>query len=137
MGLFFTMEKENPKLIGFTKRSRKKFKHLYHNETLLVTYAAGVIEYIGKEMATEIILKETAIEKFAVQRANEQGAILSQKRKSVFFISPLIKLLFVNLSGSPSLLLWGRTSGWLEHAKPSTVQENSTALIWREFKMGH
>ncbi|MDM5281917.1 ornithine cyclodeaminase [Peribacillus frigoritolerans] len=81
---FFTMEKENPKLIGFTKRSRKKFKHLYHNETLLVTYAAGVIEYIGKEMATEIILKETAIEKFAVQRANEQGAILSQKEKVSF-----------------------------------------------------
>jgi hypothetical protein len=29
-GTFFSVSKENPKLIGFEMRSRKKFRHLYH-----------------------------------------------------------------------------------------------------------
>ena len=60
---FFSVAKKNPKLINFETRSRRKFRHLYHNQDLLVVEAAGTIEMITKEQVQQINLKETALEK--------------------------------------------------------------------------
>lgn len=46
---FFSVSKTNPKLIGFEKRSRKKFRHLFHSKELLIAEADGVIEFVTKE----------------------------------------------------------------------------------------
>ncbi|WP_043933824.1 hypothetical protein [Bacillus sp. EB01] len=81
---FFSVKKENPKLIGFDKRSRKKFKHLFHNENLLIVHAAGAIELISKESVREYSFKGRPVEKFTCVEANEHGAILHQKEKVCF-----------------------------------------------------
>jgi hypothetical protein len=46
---FFKTDKTNPKLIGFEKRSRRKFRHLYHSDEIIITEAAKNIEIVSKE----------------------------------------------------------------------------------------
>ncbi|MDG0961970.1 ornithine cyclodeaminase, partial [Bacillus paranthracis] len=81
---FFSVAKKNPKLINFETRSRRKFRHLYHNQDLLVVEAAGTIEMITKEQVQQINLKETALEKMHPVAVNHMGALLHDKEKVAF-----------------------------------------------------
>jgi hypothetical protein len=76
---FFSVSKTNPKFIGFEQRSRKKFKHLYHDHNLLVVQSASVVEYVTKEEIRQIHLKETPFEKMSFINANPNGVILHNK----------------------------------------------------------
>jgi hypothetical protein len=81
---FFSVSKTNPKLIGFETRSRRKFRHLYHNQDLLVVEADGTIEIITKEQVQQITLKETSLEKMNPIAANHIGILLHNKEKVAF-----------------------------------------------------
>ena len=81
---FFSVPRENPKLIGFEKRSRRKFRDLFHNDTMIVTEAADVVEIVTKDKVTRISLKETPLEKMRCITANDSGIILQDKEKIAF-----------------------------------------------------
>jgi hypothetical protein len=81
---FFSVSKENPKLIGFEKRSRRKFRDLFHSDNLIVSEASGVIEIVTKDKVVQISLKETPLEKMRCITANESGIILQDKEKIAF-----------------------------------------------------
>jgi len=81
---FFSVSKVDPKLIGFEKRSRKMFRHLYHNEDLIIAEAAGVIEIVTKEKVEQISLKETPLEKMRCVTASDEGIILQNKEQVAF-----------------------------------------------------
>lgn len=81
---FFSVSKENPKLIGFEKRSRRKFRDLFHSDNLIIAEAAGVIEIVTKAQVVQISLKETPLEKMRCITANETGIILRDKEKIAF-----------------------------------------------------
>lgn len=76
---FFSQQKENQKFIGFKHRSRRKFRHLYHNNKIIVTEAEKVIEIVSEEEHFKIAFKDTPIEKYRANQANEQGVLLVQK----------------------------------------------------------
>ncbi|MFC7061044.1 ornithine cyclodeaminase [Halobacillus seohaensis] len=76
---FFSREKENPRFPGFTHQSRRKFKHIYHNDQLLVAEAAKAIEVLTPSQVKSISYKGTTIEKFHSVAANEKAVILHQK----------------------------------------------------------
>ena len=76
---FFSQEKENPKFIGFTHRSRRKFRYLYHHKYFIITEAAKAFEIICTEETREITYKGTPIDKFRANHANEQAIILNKK----------------------------------------------------------
>ncbi|MDM5332137.1 ornithine cyclodeaminase [Ureibacillus composti] len=78
---FFSVSKVDPKLIGFEKRSRKKFRHLYHDEDLIIAEAAGVIELVTKDKVEQISLKETPLEKMRCVTASDKGIILQNKEQ--------------------------------------------------------
>lgn len=78
---FFSVSKTNPKLIGFEKRSRKKFRHLFHSKELLIAEADGVIEFVTKEKIEQISLKDTPLQKFHHVTVNKTGGILLNKEK--------------------------------------------------------
>jgi hypothetical protein len=78
-GGFFSMKKENPKFIGFDRRSRRKFRRLYHNDKVLVAEAGKTIEVVQKGETKKFSIKETTIEKFRSEKANQHGVILRQK----------------------------------------------------------
>ncbi|MEW4288391.1 ornithine cyclodeaminase [Rossellomorea marisflavi] len=85
---FFTVNKENPKFIGFNRRSRRKFRHLYHNEQVIVAEEAKTIEVVRKNSVKKFFYKDTALEKFRCIEANEHGTILHQNNNSkVAFIN--------------------------------------------------
>lgn len=81
---FFSVSKKNPKLISFETRSRRKFRHLYHNQDLLVVEATGTIEIITKEQVQQINLKETSLEKMNPVAVNHMGVLLHNKEKVAF-----------------------------------------------------
>lgn len=78
---FFSQQKENPKIIGFTKRSRRKFRYLYHNSNLVVTEAVKKIEIISPNETKEILYNDTLIDKFKPKYANEKAIIFIKKNE--------------------------------------------------------
>lgn len=72
---FFSMSKNNPQLIGFEKRSRKKFKHLYHDEHVLIAEAANVMEVVTKEEIKQLFFKDTPIEKLSHDVTNHIASL--------------------------------------------------------------
>ncbi|TMW71177.1 ornithine cyclodeaminase [Alteribacter natronophilus] len=83
---FFSVEKENPTLPGFENRSRRKFRHLFHNENIIITEAAGSIEIVSKDIIKQFTLKDTKLEKMTPITTTEQGIIL-QNKGTVAFIN--------------------------------------------------
>lgn len=81
---FFSMAKMNPTLIGFDLRSRKKFKHLYHDETMLIAEAAKVMEIVTKREIKQITLKDTPLEKLTATVSNQTGTIFSKNEQVAF-----------------------------------------------------
>lgn len=80
----FSVEKENPKLIGFEKRSKKKLRLLYKSEEQLVTYAASIIEIINKNKIKRVIFKDTPLEKMTIVDANVTNVILRNKENIAY-----------------------------------------------------
>lgn len=78
---FFSQEKENSRFIGFTQRSRRKFRYLYHNENLIITQATKTFEIVSQEETRKITYKDTLIDKFRFKEANEKGIILANKNE--------------------------------------------------------
>ncbi|MYL32476.1 hypothetical protein GLW05_02500 [Pontibacillus yanchengensis] len=76
---FFSSSKTDPKLIGFEKRSRRKFKNLYLDNEMIVAEAAKMIEIVQKENGSQISLKETSLESLNSVIANH--LFLAIKRK--------------------------------------------------------
>jgi hypothetical protein len=81
---FFKTDKTNPKLIGFEKRSRRKFRHLYHSDKIIITEAAKSIEIVSKESTKVISLKDTKLEKMSIAAASDKGIILNNKETVAF-----------------------------------------------------
>ena len=81
---FFSVDKKNPKLIGFEKRSRKKFRNLFDNDKVFIAYAAGEIEIIKDDIGRKLILKDTPLEKVRPVACNENGIILHSKEIVAF-----------------------------------------------------
>ncbi|MBA4602683.1 ornithine cyclodeaminase [Thermoactinomyces mirandus] len=81
---FFSVSRTNPRLIGFKTRSRRKFRHLYHNQDLLVASAAGTIEIITKRQVQQITLKGTLLEKLSPVASNYMGILLQNKERVAF-----------------------------------------------------
>lgn len=75
---FFSVDKDNPTLLGFDKRSRKKFKHLFHDENILIAEAAGVVELVTKEEIKQIYLRDTLIEKMTHMETNHKASIFAK-----------------------------------------------------------
>ncbi|WP_252316053.1 ornithine cyclodeaminase [Sinobaca sp. H24] len=78
---FFSSTKENLKFIGFHRRSRRKFRHLYHNEKLIVVEADKTIEVVKEDSIQKLSYKDTPIEKFRAETANAHGVILRHKNE--------------------------------------------------------
>ncbi|GAE35611.1 hypothetical protein [Halalkalibacter akibai] len=78
---FFSISKINETLPGFDKRSRKKFKHVFHNDELIIAEAAGVFEIITKETIKQFNVKDTALEKMIIVSATEKAIILHKKER--------------------------------------------------------
>ncbi|MGD7054210.1 ornithine cyclodeaminase [Sutcliffiella horikoshii] len=76
---FFKVDKTSPKLIGFEKRSRKKFRHLYHSDQMFITEAAKTIEIVSKDSTKVFSLKGTKLEKMSIATANDKGIIFKNK----------------------------------------------------------
>jgi hypothetical protein len=76
---FFSIEKNDPKLIGFEKRSKKKFRLLHKSNEQFVVYAAYIIEIVNKDYVKRVILKDTPIEKMSIVAANDRNVILRDK----------------------------------------------------------
>ena len=76
---FFSSTKENAKFIGFHRRSRRKFRHLYHNNELIVVEAAKTIEVVKEVSVLKLSYKDTSIEMFRAETANANGIVLKQK----------------------------------------------------------
>jgi len=98
---FFSANKTNDTLLGFEKRSRKKFRHLYHNENIIIAEAAGVFEIISKENVKQFSLKETELEKMSPVAINEQGIILHSNHKIAFIDIPTQKAFLFEFSWKP------------------------------------
>ncbi|MYL53056.1 hypothetical protein GLW08_06855 [Pontibacillus yanchengensis] len=81
---FFSSSKTDPKLIGFEKRSRRKFKNLYLDNEMIVAEAAKMIEIVQKENGSQISLKETSLESLNSVIANHSGIVFSNKEKVAF-----------------------------------------------------
>lgn len=75
---FFSVDKENPTLLGFEKRSRKKFKRLYNDENILIAEAAGLIEVVSKEEIKQIHIRDTLVDKMAHNETNHKASIFSK-----------------------------------------------------------
>ncbi|MFJ5770338.1 ornithine cyclodeaminase [Psychrobacillus sp. NPDC093180] len=81
---FFSMAKTNPTIIGFDRRSRKKFKHLYHDETILIAEAAGVMEIVTKKEIKQITLKDSPLEKLTAGVSNQIGTLYIKNEQVAF-----------------------------------------------------
>ncbi|TCI66405.1 ornithine cyclodeaminase [Exiguobacterium sp. SH3S1] len=78
---FFSVNKVDPKLIGFNKRSKKKYRLLFKTEEQIIAYAAYTIEIVNKEGIKRIIYKDTPLEKMSIVDANNRNVILRDKNK--------------------------------------------------------
>ncbi|XXM70747.1 ornithine cyclodeaminase [Lysinibacillus sphaericus] len=81
---FFKTDKTNPKLIGFEKRSRRKFRHVYHSDEIMIAEAAKSIEIVSKERTKVISLKDTKLEKMSIAAAGDKGIIFNTKESVAF-----------------------------------------------------
>jgi len=80
-GSFFSQQKVNPKFIGFTHRSRRKFRYLFNNKNLIITEAVKTFEFICQVQSRQISYKDTPIDRFRASHANEQAIILNNKNE--------------------------------------------------------
>lgn len=85
---FFSINKTNPTIIGFDRRSRKKFKHLYHDESMFIAESSKVIEIVNKTEIKQITLKDTLLDKLTPSVSNQAGTIYS-KCEQVAFVNHL------------------------------------------------
>lgn len=98
---FFSVDKVDPKLIGFYKRSKKKYRLLFKTEEQLVAYAAYTIEIVSKEEVKRIIYKGTPLEKMSIVDANDKNVILRDKERMAYINLETSKAYIYNFSWQP------------------------------------
>ncbi|WP_214832490.1 ornithine cyclodeaminase [Exiguobacterium sp. s152] len=77
----FSIDKDNPNLIGFNKRSNKKYRLLFKTEKNFITYAASTIEIVNENEIKRIFYKDTLLEKMSIVDANDRNLILRDKNR--------------------------------------------------------
>lgn len=78
---FFSAEKENSNFIGFTHRSRRKYRYLYHQSNLLITDAVKTIEVVSHTEIKTIKYKDTLLDDFRPIQANDKAVMLKNKNE--------------------------------------------------------